>query len=73
MVIGQNLEPITRACSRPYVMPSIAATSIIHVNPLAEAGLTRFKHPQDYMKGQMKSTTLADLHLQVRIGGDAAL
>ena len=25
------------------------------------------------MKGQMKSTTLADLHLQVRIGGDAAL
>ena len=25
------------------------------------------------MKGNMKSTTLADVHLQVRIGGDAAL
>ena len=73
MVIGQN--PGT---NHPRMLTALRdakhrGSSIIHVNPLAEAGLTRFKHPQDYMKGQMKSTTLADLHLQVRIGGDAAL
>ena len=50
-----------------------SGANIIHVNPLPEASLTRFKHPQDYMKGNLKSTTLADIHLPVRIGGDAAL
>ena len=50
-----------------------AGARIIHVNPLPEAGLARFKHPQDYMKGRLKSTKLADMHLAVRIGGDAAL
>ena len=46
---------------------------IISINPLPETGLKRFKHPQDYMTGDVKSTQLADLHLPVRIGGDAAL
>ena len=73
MVIGQN--PGT---NHPRMLTALRdakhrGSTIIHVNPLAEAGLTRFKHPQDYMKAQLKSTTLADLHLQVRIGGDAAL
>ena len=73
MVIGQN--PGT---NHPRMLTALRdakhrGSTIIHVNPLAEAGLTRFKHPQDYMKGNMKSTTLADVHLQVRIGGDAAL
>ena len=73
MVIGQN--PGT---NHPRMLTALRdakhrGSTIIHVNPLAEAGLTRFKHPQDYMKGQMKTTTLADVHLQVKIGGDAAL
>ena len=73
MVIGQN--PGT---NHPRMLTALRdakhrGSTIIHVNPLAEAGLNRFKHPQDYMKGQMKTTTLADLHLQVKIGGDAAL
>ena len=73
MVIGQN--PGT---NHPRMLTALrdakhCGSTIIHINPLAEAGLTRFKHPQDYMKAQLKSTTLADLHLQVRIGGDAAL
>ena len=46
---------------------------IIHVNPLPETGLVRFKHPQDYMKLSFGSEALADIHLQVKIGGDAAL
>ena len=48
-------------------------SKIIHINPLPEAGLERFKHPQDYMKLDFKSTKLSDFHLQVKIGGDAAL
>ena len=46
---------------------------IIHVNPLPETGLVRFKHPQDYMKLSFGSEALADMHMQVKIGGDAAL
>ena len=73
MVIGQN--PGT---NHPRMLTALRdakhnGANIIHVNPLPEAGLTRFKHPQDYMKGNLKSTTLADIHLPVRIGGDAAL
>ena len=73
LVIGQN--PGT---NHPRMLTALrdakrAGASIIHVNPLPEAGLSSFKHPQDYMKGDLRSTTLADLHLQVRIGGDAAL
>ena len=43
------------------------------MNPLPEAGLERFKHPQDYMRMDLFDDQLADLHLPVRIGGDAAL
>ena len=73
MVIGQN--PGT---NHPRMLTALRdakhkGAKIIHVNPLPEAGLMEFKHPQDYMKGDLKSTTLADLHLGVRIGGDAAL
>ena len=73
LVIGQN--PGT---NHPRMLTALRdaknnGAQIIHVNPLPEAGLSRFKHPQDYMKGQLKTTKLADLHLPVRIGGDAAL
>lgn len=73
LVIGQN--PGT---NHPRMLTALrdaknAGAKIIHVNPLPEAGLATFKHPQDYMKLDFKTTTLADLHLQVRIGGDAAL
>jgi len=46
---------------------------IIHINPLPESGLNRFKHPQDYMSLKLGDEALSDLHLQVKIGGDAAL
>jgi molybdopterin-dependent oxidoreductase alpha subunit len=73
MVIGQN--PGT---NHPRMLTALRdakknGARIIHVNPLPEAGLMAFKHPQDYMKGDVRSTTLADIHLPVRIGGDAAL
>jgi len=73
LVIGQN--PGT---NHPRMLTALRdakhhGATIVHINPLREAGLTRFKHPQDYMKGSLASTTLADVHLPVRVGGDAAL
>jgi len=73
LVIGQN--PGT---NHPRMLTALRdakrnGAKIIHVNPLPEAGLAKFKHPQDYMKLDFDSTTLADVHLQVRIGSDAAL
>jgi len=73
VVIGQN--PGT---NHPRMLTSLrdakrAGARIIHVNPLPEAGLERFKHPQDYMRLDLFDDQLADLHLPVRIGSDAAL
>ncbi|MEU2444173.1 FdhF/YdeP family oxidoreductase [Streptomyces althioticus] len=45
---------------------------IVSVNPLPEAGLERFKNPQT-PKGLTTGTSLTDLFLQIRIGGDQAL
>ncbi|WP_418956445.1 FdhF/YdeP family oxidoreductase [Streptomyces tritici] len=49
-----------------------AGARIVSVNPLPEAGLERFKNPQTPL-GMLKGTALADLFLQIRIGGDQAL
>ena len=73
LVIGQN--PGT---NHPRMLTALRdakrnGAKIIHVNPLPETGLVRFKHPQDYMKLSFGSESLADLHLQVKLGGDAAL
>jgi formate dehydrogenase major subunit len=46
---------------------------ILAVNPLREAGLTRFKNPQKVRGVVGKGTVLADLHLPIRINGDLAL
>ena len=73
LVIGQN--PGT---NHPRMLTALrdakkSGAKIISINPLPETGLQRFKHPQDYMSGDFKSTQLADLYVPVRIGGDAAL
>ena len=73
LVIGQN--PGT---NHPRMLTALRdakrkGAKIIHVNPLPETGLVRFKHPQDYMKLSFGSEALADIHLQIKIGGDAAL
>lgn len=49
-----------------------AGAKIISVNPLPEAGMERFKNPQNPL-GMLKGTALNDLFLQIRIGGDQAL
>ena len=73
LVIGQN--PGT---NHPRMLTALRdakmnGAQIIHINPLPETGLVRFKHPQDYMKLKFNSTKLADYHIPIKIGGDAAL
>lgn len=46
---------------------------IISINPLLEAGLTKFKHPQHVKDMLGGGTVLTDLFLQVKINGDVAL
>jgi predicted molibdopterin-dependent oxidoreductase YjgC len=46
---------------------------LVHINPLPEVGMTRFKHPQQLTGWFGSGTELADLFLQVRINGDVAL
>jgi molybdopterin-dependent oxidoreductase alpha subunit len=72
-VIGQN--PGT---NHPRMLTALQSAKrngckIVHINPLPEAGMTRFKHPQDFLRWFGKGTPLADLFLQVRINGDVAL
>lgn len=72
-VIGQN--PGT---NHPRMLSTLLAAKrrgckIVHINPLPEAGMTRFKHPQEVWNWLGSGTKLADLFLQVRINGDVAL
>ena len=72
-VIGQN--PGT---NHPRMLTSLLQAkrrgcAIVHINPLPETGLTRFKHPQEFWTWLGEGTKLADLFLQVRINGDVAL
>jgi molybdopterin-dependent oxidoreductase alpha subunit len=71
-VVGQN--PGT---NHPRMLSALEETKrnggqIIAVNPLPEAGLNRFKHPQK-LRGLGRGTRIADQFLQIRPGGDLAL
>ncbi len=46
---------------------------IITINPLREAGLVRFKNPQNARGVVGHGTALTDLHLPVKVNGDLAL
>ncbi|MCW2809586.1 MAG: putative oxidoreductase [Friedmanniella sp.] len=46
---------------------------ILTINPLREAGLTRFKNPQVPRGVVGKGTILSDLHLAIKVNGDLAL
>ena len=46
---------------------------IVHINPLPEVGLKRFKYPQEVRGLIGRGTELADLFLQVSVNGDVPL
>jgi len=71
-IIGQN--PGT---NHPRMLTTLQAAAgrgckIVSVNPLFEAGLNHFQHPQHPLSFFGKGTPLACLHLPVRINGDVA-
>ena len=73
VVVGQN--PGT---NHPRMLSALEeakgnGAKIIAVNPLPEAGLMRFKNPQNVRGLVGKGTPLADEFAQVRLGGDLAL
>jgi molybdopterin-dependent oxidoreductase alpha subunit len=73
VVVGQNpgtnhprmLTALQRAKAR--------GAKIVSVNPLKEAGLIAFKHPQKPLDMLGRGTALTDLYLQTRINGDVAI
>lgn len=72
-VIGQN--PGT---NHPRMLTSLErakqnGSKLVHINPLPEVGMRRFKHPQHVLGLLGSGTQLADLFLQVQINGDVAL
>ena len=72
-VVGQN--PGT---NHPRMLATLEAAArrgatIVGVNPLAEAGTTRFAHPQSDHLGLLgDATPIARMHVPVRINGDVA-
>lgn len=72
-VVGQN--PGT---NHPRMLSALEETKrrggrVVAVNPLPEAGLLRFKHPQKARGVIGRGTDIADQFLQIRPGGDLAL
>ncbi|AEF39381.1 FdhF/YdeP family oxidoreductase [Hoyosella subflava] len=72
-VVGQN--PGT---NHPRMLSALEKTKrngghVIAVNPLPEAGLIRFKNPQNARGMIGRGTAIADQFLQIRPGGDLAL
>ena len=73
LVIGQN--PGT---NHPRMLTALSnckknGGSVISINPLEETAMKKFKHPQNPLQMLGTGTQIADEHLPVRIGGDAAL
>jgi molybdopterin-dependent oxidoreductase alpha subunit len=71
-VVGQN--PGT---NHPRMLTTLEAAAkrgamIVAVNPLAEVGTARFAHPQNPLALLGEATTLARIHVPVRINGDVA-
>jgi molybdopterin-dependent oxidoreductase alpha subunit len=72
-VIGQN--PGT---NHPRMLTALEdaarrGCTIVSINPLAETGMLRFKHPQSVRDMFGKGTKIASLFLPVRINGDVAV
>ncbi|MGC1645498.1 MAG: FdhF/YdeP family oxidoreductase [Candidatus Sulfotelmatobacter sp.] len=72
LIIGQNpgtnhprmLATLQRAARR--------GATIVSVNPLAEVGLTRFKHPKEVLHLLGRGTKIAQHFVPVRLSGDLA-
>ncbi len=73
LVIGQNPGSNHARMLSTLQAAKRRGARIISINPLRERGLVRFAHPQEPMGLLGRSTSISDLYLQVRVGGDVAL
>jgi molybdopterin-dependent oxidoreductase alpha subunit len=73
LIIGQNPGTCHPRMLLALERAKRVGAKIVAINPLPEAGLIRFKNPQEVGGLLGSGTALADLFLQVRINGDAAL
>ncbi|MEM6675070.1 MAG: FdhF/YdeP family oxidoreductase [Planctomycetota bacterium] len=72
VVVGQN--PGT---NHPRMLTALRdakrrGAAVVSVNPLKEAGLRRFQHPQDVRDALTGGTAIADMFVQVTVEGDLA-
>ena len=73
IVVGQN--PGT---NHPRMLTALRdakrmGASVIGINPLIEAGMLRFKHPQNPLEVLGYGNEISDEHIRVKINGDQAL
>jgi molybdopterin-dependent oxidoreductase alpha subunit len=73
VVIGQNPGTNHPRMLSALQKQKMNGGKIISVNPLREAGLIAFKHPQKPLDLLGSGTALTDLFLQTRINGDVAI
>jgi len=72
-VIGQNPGTNHPRMLSALREAKLRGCKIVAINPLREAGLVRFAHPQKLRDLAMGGVELTDLSLRVRVGGDIAL
>lgn len=72
-VIGQNPGTNHPRMLTALERAKLKGCKLVHINPLPEVGMTRFKHPQHVLGLVGGGTELSDLFLQVRINGDVPL
>src|ERR1051326_1503840 len=72
-IIGQNPGTCHPRMLAPLETAARRGCKIVSVNPLAEAGMVGFRHPQHALEWIGKARPIASMFLQLRINGDAAL
>ncbi|QJY49325.1 FdhF/YdeP family oxidoreductase [Pseudonocardia broussonetiae] len=73
VIAGQNPGTNHPRMLTHLEMAKDRGAKILTINPLREAGLTRFKNPQRPKGVVGPGTVLSDLHLPIRVNGDLAL
>jgi molybdopterin-dependent oxidoreductase alpha subunit len=73
VIIGQNPGTNHPRMLTTLEQAALRGAAIISINPLFEAGVRAFKHPQKFWRWFGRGTPLATLHLPVRVNGDIAV
>ena len=73
VVVGQNPGTNHPRMLSVLEQSKVNGAKVIAINPLPEAGLLRFKDPQNVHGVLGAGVAIADSFLQIRIGGDQAL